>query len=450
MLTVVPHICRFHLHTGKRRFSSDHLSRNGKRLLTKNSFEQFRRMQSRGASSIDSYALLRVLRAQTKASSRVGKTQLHTFVITLGFEPIVHLQTALIAMYSEVGSINDAHRVFDETSCRTVVCWTALISAYVNNSRPGKALELFRQMQLENVEPDRITITIALSACADLGALDAGEWIHMYIDRHSSVGLGEDLILRNALISMYAKCGHIQAAHHLFDGTKQRDVTTWTSMIVGLALHGRANEALLLFAEMKKSMSGHSNGCCVSPNHVTFVGVLMACSHAGLVNEAQFHWESMQRDYNLKPQLAHYGCMVDLFCRAGLLEDAYAFIKRMPMQCNAVIWRTLLAACSLHGNVSLGALARCRLLELEPDYAGDDVTMSNMYAAAGLWDEKQDVRKRMKRRRDPGSSLIEVGSRTHEFASSDRRHLREKGMQEVLQSIVENSRALVHVPESRC
>ncbi|XP_010939837.3 putative pentatricopeptide repeat-containing protein At1g74400 [Elaeis guineensis] len=221
-------------------------------------------------------------------------------------------------------------------------------------------------------------------------------------------------------------------------------------MIVGLALHGRANEALLLFAEMKKSMSGHSNGCCVSPNHVTFVGVLMACSHAGLVNEAQFHWESMQRDYNLKPQLAHYGCMVDLFCRAGLLEDAYAFIKRMPMQCNAVIWRTLLAACSLHGNVSLGALARCRLLELEPDYAGDDVTMSNMYAAAGLWDEKQDVRKRMKRRRDPGSSLIEVGSRTHEFASSDRRHLREKGMQEVLQSIVENSRALVHVPESRC
>lgn len=322
-----------------------------------------------------------------------------------------------------------------------------MISAYVNNSRPGKALELFRQMQLENLEPDRITITIALSACADIGALDAGEWIHMYIYRHPSMGFGEDSILRNALINMYAKCGHIQAARYLFDGAKQRDVTTWTSMIVGLALHGRANEALMLFSEMKESMSSGSNDCSVSPNHVTFVGVLMACSHAGLVSKGRFHWKSMQRDYNLKPQLAHYGCMVDLFCRAGLLEDAHAFIKEMPIQCNAVIWRTLLAACSLHGNVSLGALARRRLLELEPDYGGDDVTMSNVYAAAGLWDEKQDARKRMKRR-DPGSSLIEVGSRMHEFVAADRRHLREKGIQEVLRSIVENSRALVHVPDA--
>ncbi|XP_008800497.3 putative pentatricopeptide repeat-containing protein At1g74400 [Phoenix dactylifera] len=422
MLTVVPHISRFHFRAGKRGLSSDYLQRKGKWLPTKKPLEQFRRLQRRGPSSIDSYALLRVLRAQTKASSRVARTQLHTFVITLGFEPVVHLQTALIGMYSEMGSIKDAHRVFDETSCRTVVCWTALISAYVNNSRPGKALELFRQMQLENVEPDRITITIALSACADLGALDAGEWIHMYIYRHPSMGLGEDLILRNALINMYAKCGRIQAARHLFDSAKQRDVTTWTSMIVGLALHGRANEALMLFAEMKESISSESNGCRVSPNHVTFVGVLMACSHAGLVSEGRFHWENMQRDYNLRPRLAHYGCMVDLFCRAGLLEDAYAFIKGMPVQRNAVIWRTLLAASCLHGNVSLGALARRRLLELEPDYAGDDVTLSNVYAAAGLWDEKQDVRKRMKRQRDPGCSLIEVGSRTHEFVAADRRH----------------------------
>ncbi|EXB38563.1 hypothetical protein L484_008591 [Morus notabilis] len=392
----------------------------------------FRELLRKSLPTIDSYSLLFVLKACTQKSSSVEGKQLHALVIKLGFEHVIHLQTSLVNMYSTTCNIVDARKLFDEMPDKNVVCWTTLISAYVDNRKPNTALQLFRQMQMNNVQPDQITVTVALSACADLGALDVGEWIHASIRREK--GLNVDLCLKNALINMYAKCGDIEVARRLFDSLRRKDVTTWTSMIVGHALHGQAEEALNLFAKMKetrespKKKKKKNDGCnggasSIVPNDVTFIGVLMSCSHAGMVEEGKRQFRSMVEDYGLKPKDSHYGCMVDLFCRAGMLEEAYDFISKMPVRANAVVWRTLLGACSLNGSVELGSKVRQKLLELEPAHVGDSVVLSNIYAAEGMWERKMTVRDQMtKQRRSPGCSSIEVGSGISEFVASDDNH----------------------------
>ncbi|XP_057728542.1 putative pentatricopeptide repeat-containing protein At1g74400 [Arachis stenosperma] len=356
--------------------------------------------------SIDSFTFLFALKACNKRHSSIHGKQLHGLITKFGYKDIVQLQTSLLKVYAEGGNLCSAHQVFDEMPTKNIVCWTSLISAYVDNHKPNKALETFRMMQMDNVEPDQVTVTVALSACADTGALELGNSIHNFIRRKG--GLKIDLCLNNALINMYAKCGDITTARRLFDSTKIKDVTTWTSMIVGHALHGQAYEALELFSEM-------NTGFNIVPNDVTFIGVLMACSHAGLVEEGKQHFRSMTEDYGIRPREAHFGCMVDLLCRGGCLKDAYYFIMEMPVHSNAVIWRTLLGACSLHGELELAAEAREKLLKLDPDYVGDSVALSNIYADKRMWNNKMIARNQIKQSRAPGCSSIEVTSGVGEF-----------------------------------
>ncbi|CAK9138139.1 unnamed protein product [Ilex paraguariensis] len=406
----------------------------------------FRDLMRENTSLIDSYSLLFVIKACTQKSLAPEGKQIHAVVVKFGCEPIIFLQSSLVNMYSATGNLGDAHFLFDEMPNKNVVCWTALILAYVNNQKPNKALELFRQMQMANVEPDQVTVTVALTACADLGALDMGEWIHAYISQRKE--LNTDLCLNNALINMYAKCGDIATAKRLFHNIKKKDVTTWTSMIVGHALHGQAEAALELFAAMKgentsrirRKRKGGSRVNLVDPNDVTFIGVLMACSHAGMVEEGKRHFKSMIEDYGLKPRLPHFGCMVDLLCRAGELKEVYKFILGLPVQPNSVVWRTLLGACSVHGNVELAAEARRHLLESEDSLAGDDVVMSNIYASRGMWDEKVIIRDEIKQRRDPGCSSIEVGSCIYEFVNADDDHLLANEIYVVLNQLIKHMR----------
>nr|XP_023873795.1 putative pentatricopeptide repeat-containing protein At1g74400 [Quercus suber]XP_023873796.1 putative pentatricopeptide repeat-containing protein At1g74400 [Quercus suber] len=407
----------------------------------------FRELMRKSPSTIDSFSFLFVLKACTQKHSATGGKQLHTLIIKFGFEPIIYLQTSLINMYSARGNLFDAHCVFDEITCKNIVCWTALISAYVDNQNPQKALKLVWQMQMDNLEPDNVMLTVALSACADIGALEMGEWIHAYI--RCKEGLHIDLSLNNSLINMYAKCGDIVAARRLFDSMKKKDVTTWTSMIVGHALHGQAEEALKLFSKMrginKNSRKHKGHGDCGSslivPNDVTFIGVLMACSHAGIVEEGKQHFKSMSEDYGLKPRESHFGCMVDLFCRAGLLNEAYEFILEMPFKPNAVVWRTLLGACTLKGNIEVATEVQVRLLELDPGYAGDYVAMSNIYASKGMWDQKIVVRHHIKRQRSPGCSLIEVGTEINEFVAADEDHPLRSEIYTVLKHLLINMKS---------
>ncbi|KAI3762647.1 hypothetical protein L1987_53086 [Smallanthus sonchifolius] len=226
----------------------------------------------------------------------------------------------------------------DQTNC---------LNTYVHNQKPNVALKLFRNMQMDNLDPDHVTLTIALSACADLGALDMGKWIHNFIRRNNKVNI--DLSLYNSLLNMYTKCGDIETAKVLFDNIKEKDVTTWTCMITGYAIHGRAQDALALFT----TMTGSKTHAKFVPNDVTFIGVLMACSHVAMVDEGKRYFDSMMQDYGLKPRLSHFGCMVDLLCRAGCVQEANDFILNMPVKSNVDIWRTLLGACSVCGDVEL-------------------------------------------------------------------------------------------------
>ncbi|XP_012438783.1 putative pentatricopeptide repeat-containing protein At1g74400 [Gossypium raimondii] len=389
----------------------------------------FRQLLRHNPSSIDSFSFLFVIQACTKSPFSLEGQQLHANLIKFGFHSVIHLQTSLLNFYSALGNLLYAHHVFDEILSKNTISWTALISAYVVNQKPQKAVELFQKMQMLDVEPDQVTLTVALSACAHLGALEMGEWIHAFVRRKPE--LMADAGLNNALINMYAKCGEIQTARNLFDSLGEKDVTTWTSMIVGHALHGQANEALGLFGEMeeikwknsKNKEEGNRGSSTILPNDVTFIGVLMACSHGGMIEEGKKYYRRMVNYYGLKPREVHFGCMVDLFCRAGLLKEAYNFIIEMPGQANAVTWRTLLGACNINGEIELGEKVKLQLQELEPGYVGDSVAMSNIYAAKGMWDKKVEVRDQIKQlRRAPGCSSIEVASEISEFISGDDDH----------------------------
>lgn len=376
----------------------------------------FRHRFRQSPSFIDSFSVLFAIKASSaqKASSFDGR-QIHALVRKLGFNTIIQIQTSLVGFYAAAGDVDDARQMFDETpEKQNIVLWTAMISAYTENDNCVEAIELFKRMEAEKIELDEVIVTVALSACADLGAVQMGEQIYLRsIKRNRRLAM--DLTLRNSLLNMYVKSGEIEKARKLFDETLRKDVTTYTSMIVGYALNGQAQESLELFKNMKTI--DQSQDIVITPNDVTFIGVLMACSHSGLVEEGKRHFRSMIEDYNLKPREAHFGCMVDLFCRSGRLKDAQEFINQMPVKPNTVIWRTLLGACSLHGNVELGEEVQRRIFELDRHHVGDYVALSNIYASKGMWDEKSKMRDRVRKRRVPGKSWIELGSMITEFVS---------------------------------
>ncbi|CAK9203539.1 unnamed protein product, partial [Sphagnum troendelagicum] len=302
-------------------------------------------------------------------------------------------------MYAKCGSMEDAHRIFDSMPQRNVVSWTAMISGYAQQNHSKAAIEVFSQMQREGVKPDRVTFISILDACANLAALQKGKSIHAQILK---AGLDSDNGVEIALVNMYAKCGSLVHADQVFDKMLQRDVVVWTVMIVGYAQHGRGKEAIQLFEWMKQEG--------VKPDSLTFTGLLTACSHVGLVEEGRCYFRSITQDYGITPAMQHYGSMVDLLGRAGRLDEAADFIEKMPFEADASVWGALLGACKIHCNVELAECAAKRLLVLDPDNGSWYVLLSNIYAAAGMSDKAQYMRKSMKKRgsmKDPGPSWVE-------------------------------------------
>ncbi|XP_020108044.1 pentatricopeptide repeat-containing protein At5g66520-like [Ananas comosus] len=315
------------------------------------------------------------------------------------------------------GDADAARAVFDAAAAadrRDAFSWSSMISAYARAKRPGEALELFAAMRSAGVAPDAVAMVAALSACGDAGALRAGSEIHELIERN---GVEVDLRLGTALVDMYAKCGDIDRALGVFRALTAKDVLAWSSMILGLANHGLGKLALEFFSEM---VSGG-----VEPNGITFVGVLSACVHAGLVREGRDCFDSMESVYGVSPAVEHYGCMVDLLGRAGRIEEARELVRGMPFAPDAVVWRALLGACRIHRNVETAEEAIANLVKLEPRADGHYVLLSNIYAQADKWDGVAEMRRTIKRnniRRVPGSSAIEVGKAIHRFVAGDRSH----------------------------
>uniref|UniRef100_UPI0040747504 Synthetic PPR-DYW protein n=1 Tax=synthetic construct TaxID=32630 RepID=UPI0040747504 len=402
--------------------------------------ELFREMQQEGIKPSE-FTFCSVLSACASLGSLEMGKQIHGYVIKSGFESIVFVGNALIDMYAKCGSIEDARKVFDEMPERTVVSWTAMISGYAQNGQSEEALELFREMQREGVKPDEVTLPSVLSACANLGALEQGKQIHAYVIKS---GFESDVFVGSALIDMYAKCGSIEDARKVFDKMPERDVVSWNAMIAAYAQHGHGKEALQLFQQMQQEG--------VKPSEVTFTSILSACSHAGLVDEGHHYFESMSPDYGITPRVEHYGCMVDLLGRAGRLDEAEDLIKSMPFQPNVVVWGTLLGACRVHGDVERGERAAERILELDPESAAPYVLLSNIYAAAGRWDEAAKVRKLMKERgvkKEPGCSWIEVNNKVHEFVAGDKSHPQTKEIYAELERLSKQMKEAGYVPDTK-
>lgn len=309
----------------------------------------------------------------------------------------------MITGYAKQGDMVNARRLFDEVPRRDVVSWNAMIAGYVSLRDNLMALKMFEEMRSVRERPDEVTMLSLLSACTELGDLCAGQMIHSSILEMGSGYLS--ILLGNALANMYAKCGSVERALEVFRGMTHRDVTTWNSVIGGLAFHGHAEEALDLFEEMLSLK--------IRPDEISFVGVLVACSHAGKVEEGKGYFNLMRTRYTIKSNIRHYGCMVDILGRAGQLNEAFNFVDTMEIEPNAIVWRTLLGACRIHGNIELGRRASEELLRIRTNESGDYILLSNIYALQGEWNGAEEVRNSMDKSgvmKEAGCSLIEANN----------------------------------------
>lgn len=335
--------------------------------------------------------------------------------------------TAMMTCYAKHGELDKARLLFDDLEDRDVVCWNVMIDGYTQHRMPNEAVLLFRKMLAAKVKPNEVTVVAILSACGQLGVLESGRWIHTLIKNN---GIRVNVRVGTALVDMYCKCGSLEDASFVFQRINERDVVAWNSMIVGYAMHGFSLDALHLFNEMRGV--GHQ------PTDITFIGVLNACVHAGLVSEGRSFFRLMEDEYGIKPKIEHYGCMINLLSRAGYLEEAYELVKNMKIKPDPVLWGTLLGACRIHGNIALGEEIAKFLVGHRLANSGTYVLLSNIYAAAGNWDGVARVRSLMKDsgiQKEPGCSSIEVGNNVHEFLAGDRGHPRSQEIYEMLEEI---------------
>ncbi|XP_024315683.1 putative pentatricopeptide repeat-containing protein At5g40405 [Brachypodium distachyon] len=330
--------------------------------------------------------------------------------------PDVVCVTAMLGAIAAGGDVDTARELFDGMPERDHVAWNAMIAGYVHVGRSWEALSLFDEMQKAGAAVGEATLVSVLTACAQIGALERGMWVHSYM---RSRGMRVSVTLGTALMDMYSKCGIVATAMEVFETMSERNVYTWTSALSCLAMNGMGKECLELFKRME--------GAGVEPNGVTFVSVLRGCSMAGLVREGRACFDSMKDKHGVEPWLEHYGCMVDLYGRAGRLDDAVDFINAMPVEPHDGVWGALLNASRIHNNIELGKHAMYKLTAIESKNDAAHVLLSNMYAETQNWKGVSKVRDMMKAkgvRKVPGCSAIEVDGKVHEFFVEDKSHPR--------------------------
>ncbi|XP_058096641.1 pentatricopeptide repeat-containing protein At4g19191, mitochondrial-like [Magnolia sinica] len=373
----------------------------------------FRRMCKDGTRP-DLSTILSLLSACARSGSLLQGQLIHSWAIKEGFDLDVLVVNTLISMYSKCGDVISARFLFDKMLDRTCVSWTVMIGGYAQKGDVDEALELFYAMEAAGVKPDAVTVVAVLSACSQTGALDLGRWINRYAIAN---GLIENVMVSNAVVDMYAKCGSIDEARGLFNSMPGKTIVSWTTMIAGYAMNGDFEEAFDLFSRMVKSG--------LKPNCVTFLAVLQACTHAGFLEKGLEYFNLMVEIYQLRPELEHYACMADLLGRSGRVKQALEFIQSMPVEPDAGLWGALLGACRIHNAVEVGEYVADHLFMIESQTAVSYVAMANIYAALGRWEGVAKIRAMMKSkgvRKLPGRSLIRVNGKVHAFTVEDRHH----------------------------
>ncbi|KAL6615932.1 hypothetical protein ACP70R_038202 [Stipagrostis hirtigluma subsp. patula] len=332
--------------------------------------------------------------------------------------------TAMVRALAAGGDVDAARELFDGMPQRDHVAWNAMIAGYVHVGRSREALRLFDEMEKAGATIGEATLVSVLTACAQMGALDRGKWVHWFVRSH---GMRVSVTIGTALVDMYSKCGAVAMAMEVFESMAERNVYTWTSAVSGLAMNGMGTECLELFRRMESAG--------VQPNGVTFVAVLRGCSMAGLVDEGRACFDSMKDKHGIVPWLEHYGCMVDLYGRSGRLDDAISFINAMPVEPHEGVWGALLNASRIHNNVELGKYAMDKLMAVESENDAAHVLLSNIYAESHNWKGVSRIRGMMKAKgvkKVPGWSAIEVDGKVHEFFVGGKSHPRYKQIEIML------------------
>ncbi|KAG1363768.1 pentatricopeptide repeat-containing protein [Cocos nucifera] len=421
--------------------------------------------------AVDTFTLSFVLKACSKLSAVPLGRAVHGLVEKLGFHSDLFLLNTVLHMYASCGEMDIARLLFDKMPIRDVVTWnimitqctkvgemdiarelfdsmpersirswTALIAGYVQCRNPRQAIHLFHEMEAAGMRPNEVTVVAVLAACADLGALDLGRRVHGYSDQ---CGFQKNIRVCNTLIDMYIKCGCLEIARRVFDGMEVRSVVSWSAMIGGHAMHGHGEEALELFSRMTQAG--------FQPNAVTFVGLLHACSHMGLLEEGRRFFASMSRDYGISPEIEHYGCMVDLLSRAGLLEEAHEFVRNMPVEPNSVVWGALLGGARVHKSIKMGEEAIRHLSVLDPLNDGYYVVLSNIYADASRWEDVARMRRLMRDRgvkKTPGWSTVALDGVVHEFVAGESDHPQVEEIYRRWEELLEKLRHRGYVPDT--
>ncbi|XP_057845704.2 pentatricopeptide repeat-containing protein At2g13600 [Cryptomeria japonica] len=356
-------------------------------------------------------SLITVLTTCGSLAALVQGKMVHAQVVRTGFHMNSVVGNAVVDMYTKCGAMREAHRLFDKMFGSDIVSWTTMMVGFVQNGYSEEALKLYKKLLWTDVKPDPFTFASILGACANLIMLELGKQLHAHV-----IGTGHEMSVSAAssLVTMYSKCGNIDNAAQVFDKINCKNLISWNAMIAGYAHNGNGEEALQLLEMMLETN--------IKPNHITFLGILSACSHAGLVDEGCYYFDMMRRENNISLTSNHYGCMIDLLGRAGRMYQVEDIVNNMPIEPDASLWQTLLGVCSIHGNVELGERAAKNLIQLEPKNSSAYALMSNVYAAAGRWKDVAKVRKMMKDRglkTLPGCSWIQVKNWVYTFLAED-------------------------------
>ncbi|KAL6961093.1 hypothetical protein U1Q18_038857 [Sarracenia purpurea var. burkii] len=366
--------------------------------------------------------------------------EVHTRIIKSGMGFDLFVGSVIVDMYCKCAKEEEAEKLHERMGEQTMVSWNAMISGFSLNEQSEEAQKFFSRMLETGFKPDSFTYATVLDTCANLATVGLGKQIHAQIIKHE---LQSDVFISSTLVDMYSKCGQMQDSRLVFEKAPKRDFVTWNAMICGYAQHGHGEEALKIFEDMQ--LEG------VKPNHATFVSVLRACAHMGLVEKGLHYFHAMLSKFGLDPQLEHYSCVVDILGRSGQLSVALKFIDEMPFQADDVIWRTLLSICKLQGNVEVAKQAANSLLQLDPQDSAAYILLSNIYAEAGMWDEVSKMRKTMRYsglKKEPGCSWIEVKSKLHMFLVGDKAHPRCNEIYEKLNLLIVEMKRAGYVPDT--
>ncbi|KAF8667038.1 hypothetical protein HU200_053211 [Digitaria exilis] len=357
--------------------------------------------------------------------------QIHAHCIKSCLADVNVVGNALVSMYAESGCMAEATQTFGQL-------YENMVSFSCDFDGDGRNQDY--QIQRMDVGISNFTFASLISAAASVGLLTKGQQLHALSLKS---GFGSDRGIGNSLVSMYSRCGYLEDACRAFDEMNDHNVVSWTSMISGLAKHGYAEQALELFHDMVSAG--------VKPNDVTYIAVLSACSHAGLVKEGKEHFRMMQKDHWLAPRMDHYACMVDLLGRSGLVEEALDFINEMPCKADALVWKTLLGACKTHNNMNIGEIAANHVIELEPQDPAPYVLLSNLYADAGLWDQVARIRSAMRDKnlmKETGLSWMYVENTIHEFRAGDTCHPQAEEIYTKLDRLIRDIKGIGYVPDT--